>query len=213
MSDPRTDYRDTPQGIVTELISAMSALNMEPSPLPPDEIKHDTGYLSDTDMWVRHAMEHLHAAYGLAQKTSRVYYLLEVLMSTHGVEMKPSVESGDEAALPMKYSHDEIFAFLANQYQEARTRLTLQSRAHDVVEMARQRKEIGPGDDGYQYYWPTVVVELAGGDLGACSASGEKRIVSGGAMSAEELRALADELDRLNAGWDKELKSMEASGK
>lgn len=195
MSDPRTDYRDTPQGIVTELISAMSALNMEPSPLPPDEIKHDTGYLSDTDKWVRHAMEHIYAAYGMAQKTGKVYYLLEVLMSTHGVEMKPSVESGEEAALPMKYSHGEIVEFLTKQYQQTRTRLTFQSLAHEVVEMARQRKEICPSDDGYNYYWP----------------AGE-----GGAIAAEELRALADELDRLNEGWDKEvkaMKSMEASGK
>ena len=62
MSDPRTDYRDAPQGVITELISAIFDLNMEPEPLPADQIKHDTGYLSDTDKWVRHAMEHLYAA-------------------------------------------------------------------------------------------------------------------------------------------------------
>ena len=189
MSDPRTDYRDAPQGVITELISAMSALNMEPEPLPADQIKHDTGYLSDTDKWVRHAMEHLYAAYGMAQSCGRVFYAVDVLMRMSGIHPKATIGDDGSESIPTSFSVDEMVEFSTKQYQEARTRLTFQSHAHEVVEMARQRKEIGLSDDGYQYYWPTG---------------------KGGAIAAEELRALADELDRLNEGWDREVKAMEA---
>lgn len=52
-----------------------------------------------------------------------------------------------------------------------------------LLKMCDERKEIAPLEDGYLYYWPTV----------------------GGAIAAWELRAIADELDRQNAGWDREV--------
>ena len=46
----------------TEVISGMSALNMHPHPIPPDQQRDGTGWLSDTDYWVRHSMDHFHQA-------------------------------------------------------------------------------------------------------------------------------------------------------
>ena len=51
-----------------EIISAMSSLNMEPEPIVPAPVRDPDSnplYLSQTDVWAKHAMEHLHAAMGL----------------------------------------------------------------------------------------------------------------------------------------------------
>jgi hypothetical protein len=56
VSEPSIDNFDSLQGAMSELISAISALNMEAAP-----ISGATGYLSDTDEWARHATKHLHA--------------------------------------------------------------------------------------------------------------------------------------------------------
>jgi hypothetical protein len=54
---------------------------------------------------------------------------------------------------------------------------------HDqVIEQAS--KEYGPLDDGFIYYFPS----------------------KGGALSAEVLRVIADELDRRNKAWDDDIK-------
>ena len=45
-------------------------------------------------------------------------------------------------------------------------------------------EDIIPGDDGYYIFWP----------------------INGGAFTAHNLREIADELDRLNAPWDAEVK-------
>jgi hypothetical protein len=66
MGAPSTDHRDALEGALQELISAMSALNMEPDPIPGA-----TGFLSDTDAWVRHAMEHLTAVAHLLIRAQR----------------------------------------------------------------------------------------------------------------------------------------------
>lgn len=67
MSAPRTDYVDPIEGARIELISAMSALNMEPSP-----IEHPIGpYLSDRDEWARHAYEHIIVAFGLLERVRK----------------------------------------------------------------------------------------------------------------------------------------------
>lgn len=65
MSKPISDYalgkpvEDRIRASVEELISAESALNMEPRPIPD---KGTMGYLSETDLWVAHAYEHIAAA-------------------------------------------------------------------------------------------------------------------------------------------------------
>ena len=53
-----------------------------------------------------------------------------------------------------------------------------------VISMTDERKEFVTGEDGYVYYWP----------------EGKH-----GAQSAVDLRILADELDKRNAAWDKNI--------
>lgn len=46
--------------VVGEKIEATSSLHMRPEPIPESEQTPDNnGYLSDTDAWVKHAVEHL----------------------------------------------------------------------------------------------------------------------------------------------------------
>jgi len=46
-----------------ELCYAISALNMCPDPIPSDaQIPDNNGYLSETDCWAEHAVEHMRAA-------------------------------------------------------------------------------------------------------------------------------------------------------
>lgn len=61
MSAPKNDYEDPLHGALCEIISAQSSLNMYPAPIegPPRR------YLSESDEWAQHAMEHLHAAFDL----------------------------------------------------------------------------------------------------------------------------------------------------
>ena len=61
MSTPKTIYPNALQGILQEIISAQSALNMPPKPI---EGKNDDGveYLSNIDVWAEHAYNHLSAA-------------------------------------------------------------------------------------------------------------------------------------------------------
>ena len=56
MSEPFRNYEEPLRGAHSELVSAMSALNMNAEPIPGA-----TGYLSETDHWAKHSMEHLHA--------------------------------------------------------------------------------------------------------------------------------------------------------
>jgi hypothetical protein len=52
-------------------------------------------------------------------------------------------------------------------------------RIQQIIAMTEERGDFGPLEDGYQYYWSKH-----------------------GALSAWELRVLADELDRRNTLWD-----------
>lgn len=64
--------------------------------------------------------------------------------------------------------------------------LSMEDAQKRIVAFAHNKGEFETLHDGYQYYWP--------------SAAG------GGAFSSWMLRALADELDRLNADWDKQVR-------
>lgn len=58
MSIPNRNCASPIQGAIGELVSAQSALNMEPSPIT----EGSTGpYLSDSDKWVADAYEHIAA--------------------------------------------------------------------------------------------------------------------------------------------------------
>jgi len=63
MSEPRKRDHDADkiQSALCEIVSAMSALNMEPDPL---KVPIGKGfYLSELDGWAAHCMEHLHAVF------------------------------------------------------------------------------------------------------------------------------------------------------
>ena len=61
MSKPFEIDKDNPiRSVARELISAMSALNMEPDPIKPDH--EDDFYLSQVDAWAKHSMEHMKQA-------------------------------------------------------------------------------------------------------------------------------------------------------
>ncbi len=64
MTKPITDDGDPVAAAALEVMSAMSALKMEPEPLE----KPEGDYLSDRDYWVRHSMEHLCAAMKLLRR-------------------------------------------------------------------------------------------------------------------------------------------------
>ena len=65
MGKPFKNYggnvKDQLHGAYNELISAQSSLNMEPMPL----VKPTGSYLSQTDYWVAHSMEHIQEAMAL----------------------------------------------------------------------------------------------------------------------------------------------------
>jgi hypothetical protein len=58
MSTPQMFYADRAHGARSEVVAAMSALNMEPRPLEAPE----GDFLSERDHWAKHAVEHLRAA-------------------------------------------------------------------------------------------------------------------------------------------------------
>jgi len=62
--DPIDSWSDPLSGAANEIISAISALNMEPEPL---EVPKGV-FLSERDKWVEHAMAHLHAALKLLKR-------------------------------------------------------------------------------------------------------------------------------------------------
>lgn len=61
MSTPHLHYKNPIRGITSELMSAMSSLNMPPEPITPSI--DAAGYLSEVDHWAKHSIEHLYAAH------------------------------------------------------------------------------------------------------------------------------------------------------
>lgn len=60
--DPKS-YSNPARGALDELLSAISALNMHPKPIDPEnQVPNNEGYLSQTDHWAEHAVEHMRAA-------------------------------------------------------------------------------------------------------------------------------------------------------
>lgn len=75
MSKASTDYKDKLHGAMSEIVAGQSALNMEASP-----IQGATGYLTNTDLWVKDAAEHFHAAFVLCEAAkTRQKSLVEAL--------------------------------------------------------------------------------------------------------------------------------------
>lgn len=61
MCTPRVDKKHPISGAMSELMSAMSALNMLPEPIPAPE--ESLGFVSETDAWAKHSMEHMKAVW------------------------------------------------------------------------------------------------------------------------------------------------------
>lgn len=64
MSTPFTEAEDPVGGAISEISSAISALNMEPSPIKKtlEEWEESSRSLAETDEWAAHAVEHMRAA-------------------------------------------------------------------------------------------------------------------------------------------------------
>ena len=85
MSTPILKYEDPIQGALNELVSAMSALNMDPDPIlqTPELIekgKEHFGrpmFLTELDNWVKHSYEHLHAVFMLLNQAHTERELLK----------------------------------------------------------------------------------------------------------------------------------------
>lgn len=89
--DPILDWHDPLQGAAHEIISAMSALNMEPEPLEVPE----GAYLSERDRWAKHAMEHLRAALELLQRAGVVGLRAQAGHARGPAAVKDSTSSGE----------------------------------------------------------------------------------------------------------------------
>ena len=93
MSAPRLDAEDPLQGVMSEIVSAQSSLNMYPDP-----IVGATGYVSQTDENARHAMEHLHAAFALVDRACKDRDAMRAKlhrMETKLAERRPSDACGE----------------------------------------------------------------------------------------------------------------------
>ena len=55
-----TDINEMLESIVTHVMHAKSALNMQPNPIK--DVGEDAEFLSEKDAWVKHACEHLDVA-------------------------------------------------------------------------------------------------------------------------------------------------------
>ena len=78
-------------GTVNEIMSGTSALHMPPAPLPEDKLplysrekEPDARFLSETDAWVMHAMEHFRAALAHINRVSHHIAALEHALYLRG---------------------------------------------------------------------------------------------------------------------------------
>lgn len=90
MSAPFPDHDDPLRGAMSELVSAQSSLNMYADPIPGA-----TGYVSETDANVKHAMEHLRAVLELLNRVWRVREADR--MKFHRVQLKLAERKPNEA--------------------------------------------------------------------------------------------------------------------
>lgn len=78
---PIKNYSDPAHRALAELTSGLSALHMEADPIPGA-----TGYLAETDSWVRHAVEHFEEARQQMWEVRRIidlrYHLLYHALQT-----------------------------------------------------------------------------------------------------------------------------------
>ena len=82
-------------GAITEIISGMSSLHMTPSPIPLEEQTPDNnGFLSDTDGYVKHSLEHFHEAVNLINEGTKEAQLglINAQRFINSLELQPEVK-------------------------------------------------------------------------------------------------------------------------
>lgn len=87
------------------------------------------------------------------------------------------------------HKSEEHLRYRCDRLKQAEQRLKSSASAEHrakVITKCDERKTIGPLEDGYQQFW-----------------------TSHGAISAVELRIIADELDKRNADWDAKVKQID----
>ena len=97
MSDPidttKVGKYQAIQNALCELVSAESSCNMHPDPIPLDpalrDDEVDCRYISESDANVKHALEHMHAAFRLM---NMAHHDQEVILA-EGIEGQPQTES------------------------------------------------------------------------------------------------------------------------
>lgn len=90
MSKPFRDDKNYPiSSAISEIISGMSALNMAPDPIDPEEkVTHRPVYLSECDAWAKHSMEHFRAALDRLRSLSEPKEMfMSLLMNAHKQEL------------------------------------------------------------------------------------------------------------------------------
>jgi len=99
MGTPITGMEDPVHGAVIEIISAMSALNMEPRPLEDHELEPeilerkkagDVVYLSQSDGWASHAMKHLETAADYCHRGQHLYEAVKNALAMFDVSPEQS---------------------------------------------------------------------------------------------------------------------------
>jgi hypothetical protein len=134
MCEPEKPHasREPLRSAVSEIISAMSALNMRPHPIPPHEQEpENNGYLSQTDYWAEHAVEHMRAA-------------IECLRIAENRQQYRSVALLVELLNTGKLAELDVLAVLYD-IQEDRTPGELRRLHHEMVKF---RHEMEGGDAG-----------------------------------------------------------------
>ena len=73
MSAPFNYEKEFIHGAISEAVSGMSSLNMDPNPIPPYKQKGlNDGYLSEVDYNAQHTMVHLHAVVENLRKAGEI---------------------------------------------------------------------------------------------------------------------------------------------
>lgn len=113
MGKPMLNMKSATHGAITELLSGVSALNM-----PPDPLEKPTGpFLSESDRWVKHAIEHFDAARD---------YILEV------DKMLQSLINAAQMLCPDAHFNEDQKQYVANLekalYEALREKIRVSSR-------------------------------------------------------------------------------------
>lgn len=111
--------QDPIRGAIGEVTDAISALNMHPSPIPVEnQVPNNEGYLSYTDAWAQHSMEHLRAAMEFLRvaenRASATVTLLQQMLAAGQISdrdmynllcdiREKNITPGEEATLHMRY--------------------------------------------------------------------------------------------------------------